>query len=228
MPLGRESRCRIWCWGRVTRLLLRDARCKPITGEDTAYAPARAFGDGCSVIEVTPAAPVAVYHLALARQGTLRVMGMEIESYHPGEGIESMMEPRLLSLFIALFPHLDCLADFGPMAHTPNDPVRGGADDRLNRIAPPPEETGPRRGRRPWWGQSRQGAGSDHQLGATSPCRLGAPRRLLWQGLRKIPHHVAAHDLGNHLFGQARVQQRLCQCRQFRDIERGLDRAVIV
>lgn len=103
--------------GPRARLLLRDTRCKPMTGEDAAYVPARAFEDGCSVIEVTPATPVAVYHLALARQGTLRAMGMEVESYHPGEGIENMMEPRLLSLFVALFPHLDCLADFGPMAH---------------------------------------------------------------------------------------------------------------
>lgn len=103
--------------GPHARLLLRDPRCHGLCGEDQAYVPARAFVDGLSVIEVTPATPVTVYHLALARQGTLRVMGMDLESYHPGSGFGRMMEPRLLSLFTALFPHLTRIEDFGPTAY---------------------------------------------------------------------------------------------------------------
>jgi len=103
--------------GPHARLLLRDARCRAVAGSDAAYAPARAFVDGVSVIEVRPAAPVATYHVVLKRQASLRVMGMEIESYHPGAGIEAMVEPRMLALFAAVFPHLSKLADFGPEAH---------------------------------------------------------------------------------------------------------------
>ena len=103
--------------GPRARLLLRDRRCRSFVGADTAYVPARAFVDGVSVIEVRPAVPVPVFHIALARQATLRVMGMEVESYHPGGGIAQMIEPRMLELFAAFFPHLASLDDFGPPAH---------------------------------------------------------------------------------------------------------------
>lgn len=103
--------------GPRARLLLRDARCRAVAGSDAAYVPARAFIDGVSVIEVRPATPVATYHVVLDRQASLRVMGMEVESYHPGTGIEAMVEPRLLALFAAVFPHLSQLADFGAQAH---------------------------------------------------------------------------------------------------------------
>jgi hypothetical protein len=103
--------------GPRARLLLRDNRCQAIAGTDEVYVPARAFVDGVSVIEVSPATPVSVYHLALARHGSLRAMGMDVESYHPGGGIEAMIEPRLLALFTALFPHVTCLDEFGPSAH---------------------------------------------------------------------------------------------------------------
>ena len=103
--------------GPRARVLLRDARCLPFTETTAAYVPARSFMDGVSVIEVTPAAPVTVYHLALAQQGTLRVNGLEIESYHPGDSVEAMMEPRMLSLFKDLFPHVPSLSAFGEMAH---------------------------------------------------------------------------------------------------------------
>ncbi|MDP1668258.1 Hint domain-containing protein [Phaeovulum sp.] len=103
--------------GPRARLLLRDARCRAVAGSDAAYVPARAFVDGVSVIELRPAVPVATYHLVLERQSSLRVMGMEVESYHPGTGIEAMVEPRMLALFVAFFPHLARLADFGTLAH---------------------------------------------------------------------------------------------------------------
>jgi hypothetical protein len=103
--------------GPRARVLLRDVRCRNYTGEPTAYVPARAFIDGVSVIEVTPASPVTVFHIALERQATLKIGGMEVESYHPGQNIETMMEPRMFSLFKDLFQHVKCLSDFGPLAH---------------------------------------------------------------------------------------------------------------
>lgn len=102
--------------GPRARLCLRDPRLMRVAGVERAFVPARAFLDGVSVIEVTPIAPVTAYHLVLERQGALRVAGLEVESYHPGEGVEGMIEPRMLSLFLAQFPQIERMAGFGPMA----------------------------------------------------------------------------------------------------------------
>jgi len=102
--------------GPAARLCLCDARLKRATGLEAAYVPVRALVDGESVIELRPATPVTVHHLVLERQGSLRVAGIEVESYHPGEGLETMVEPRMLSLFLAQFPQLADLAGFGPPA----------------------------------------------------------------------------------------------------------------
>lgn len=102
--------------GPRARLCLRDPRLMRVAGVERAFVPARGFLDGVSVIEVTPVAPVTAYHLVLERQGALRVAGLEVESYHPGEGVEGMIEPRMLSLFLAQFPQIERLEDFGPMA----------------------------------------------------------------------------------------------------------------
>jgi len=103
--------------GPRARLCLRDPRLRQQTGLEVAYVPARTFVDGVSVIEVTPVTPVAVYHVVLERQGSLRVAGLEVESYHPGEGVEEMVDARMLQLFLAQFPQIERLSDFGPMTH---------------------------------------------------------------------------------------------------------------
>jgi len=103
--------------GPRARICLRDTRLRAQLGLEAAYVPARAFVDGVGVIELTPVAPVPMFHVVLARHGSLRVAGLEIESYHPGEGIAEMIAPRMLSLFAALFPQMSTLAGFGPLAH---------------------------------------------------------------------------------------------------------------
>ena len=103
--------------GPRARLCLRDPRLRRISGAEAVYVPARAFLDGISVIEVTPSAPVTVYHVALEHHGSLRVAGLEVEAFHPGEGVERLIDPRLLSLFEAQFPQIARLSDFGKLAH---------------------------------------------------------------------------------------------------------------
>ena len=103
--------------GPRARICLRDARLKRATGLDAAFVPARAFIDGVSVIEVSPVAPVTLYHLVLKRQSALKVMGLEFESYHPGDGAAEMIDPRMLLLFEAIFPQMVSLAGFGRMRH---------------------------------------------------------------------------------------------------------------
>lgn len=103
--------------GPRARLLVRDARCRMATGVESAYAAARCFADGASIIEVAPAAPVTVYHVVLRRQASLRAAGLEIESYHPGSRLPDGFDPQFAKLFLSLFPHLRSLSGFGSMAH---------------------------------------------------------------------------------------------------------------
>ncbi|MAQ38488.1 hypothetical protein BMI85_06820 [Thioclava sp. DLFJ4-1] len=102
--------------GPHARICLRDARLRGRLGIEAAYAPIAAFVDGVSVIEVTPISPVSAYHLVLEQHGSLKVGGMEVESFHPGEGFERMIDPRMAELFLALFPQMDKLREFGPLA----------------------------------------------------------------------------------------------------------------
>ncbi|WP_168173869.1 Hint domain-containing protein [Thioclava sp. DLFJ5-1] len=102
--------------GPHARICLRDARLRGRLGIEAAYAPIAAFVDGVSVIEVTPISPVSAYHLVLEQHGSLKVGGMEVESFHPGEGFERMIDPRMAELFLALFPQMDKLREFGPIA----------------------------------------------------------------------------------------------------------------
>ena len=101
--------------GPRARILHRDARCAGILGTAQAFAPARAFADGESVIEVTPASPVRVHHLAFDRQQTILANGIEVESFHPGPQAGALHTPEMAALFLALFPHLDGFDGFGPM-----------------------------------------------------------------------------------------------------------------
>ncbi len=103
--------------GPRARILVRDARCRFATGVEAAYAPARSFADGVSIIEVTPVAPVTAYHIVLERQGSIRAAGLEIESFHPGARMADGFDPQLAQVFLTLFPHIRSTADFGTPAH---------------------------------------------------------------------------------------------------------------
>jgi hypothetical protein len=101
--------------GPRARLLYRHPRCREILGTSRAFAPARAFADGVSVVEVTPISPVRVFHLGFSGQQAFVANGMEVESQHPGLHAEAMMSPDMLELFLSLFPHVEGLEGFGPM-----------------------------------------------------------------------------------------------------------------
>ncbi|MFN0113342.1 MAG: Hint domain-containing protein [Paracoccaceae bacterium] len=103
--------------GPRARLLVRDARARAFSGRAAVYAPARAFRDGETAITVTPMASMAVYNLALSRQGSIRAAGLDVESYHPGTSFAETIEPQMGGLFLSLFPHVSGFGDFGPMAH---------------------------------------------------------------------------------------------------------------
>jgi hypothetical protein len=107
--------------GPGARLLHRPAALRELKGTGArsgqVFTPAADFEDGMSTIRITPARPVTVYHLCLDRHASIKVSGLEMESFHPGLGMEQRMGPNMLSLFLSLFPHIRSLDDFGPLAY---------------------------------------------------------------------------------------------------------------
>ena len=102
--------------GPSARILHRHARVAEYIGTQCAFAPARGYIDGTSVIRIDPMSPVPVYHLAFDGHRTIRANGIEIESFHPGMPSNATLDPELMALFLALFPHIRRLEDFGPLA----------------------------------------------------------------------------------------------------------------
>jgi hypothetical protein len=107
--------------GPGARLLHRPAALRELNGTGArsgqVFTPAADFEDGMSTIRITPPRPVTVYHLCLDRHASIKVSGIKMESFHPGPGMEQRMGPNMLSLFLSLFPHINSLDDFGPLAY---------------------------------------------------------------------------------------------------------------
>lgn len=85
-------------------------------GADRAFVPASAFIDGSSVIEISPVAPVQVYHLSLDRHDAILANGLATEAFHPGRISELRLSDDLFSLYLSMFPHLSRVSDFGDLA----------------------------------------------------------------------------------------------------------------
>lgn len=101
--------------GSPARLLYRNPGCLSAYGTAQAFVPADAFVDSLSVIQVTPVAPVRVFHLGLAGQQVVKANGLEIESFHPGPQIQSRMDRNTLALYLSLFPHTEGREGFGTL-----------------------------------------------------------------------------------------------------------------
>lgn len=103
--------------GPGARLLNRPAALRQRMGAGQVFTPARDFIDGFNVIEITPPAPVAVYHLGLPRHATITAAGLDVESMHPGPAFEREMGSTMMALFMTLFPHITHPREFGALAH---------------------------------------------------------------------------------------------------------------
>lgn len=113
--------------GTGARVLLRSDALKAYLGATHALAPVSALIDGVSSFEVTPPSRVRTYHICLERHAMVKVNGVECETFHPGLGAATQLGGDLRERFMALFPHLDDLGDFGAMAHprlTPTDLIQ--------------------------------------------------------------------------------------------------------
>lgn len=114
--------------GPGARLLSRPLGLRDSFGGEQVLTPARDLADGMSVVEITPAHPVTVFHIALRRHSTICAGGLEFESYHPGAGFERHMSQNMLSLFLSYFPHIHEAHQFGALSH-PRLPFGTAAQD---------------------------------------------------------------------------------------------------
>ncbi len=103
--------------GPSARIAHRAAGTHRLTGDETAFVPARDFVDQTSVIALQPVAPVHVYQLGFADHCRLTVNGIEVESLHPGLPHQLNMRSDVAGLLMSLFPHKAALSDFGPLLH---------------------------------------------------------------------------------------------------------------
>ncbi|ASM73180.1 MULTISPECIES: Hint domain-containing protein [Roseobacteraceae] len=79
--------------------------------------PARDFVDGVNVIEVTPPTSVRLFHICLTRHAAIYAGGMQMETFHPGTQATRAVSPAMRDMFLALFPRISHVTDFGPLAH---------------------------------------------------------------------------------------------------------------
>lgn len=102
--------------GPQARLAMRGGRWAR-AGADRTSVPAKCLIDGEAIVAVTPVAPIAVYHVVLESHGALRCAGVEVEAYHPGRNAAARLDSQMAQLFIALFPMMKSLSDFGLPAY---------------------------------------------------------------------------------------------------------------
>jgi hypothetical protein len=102
-------------FGPGARLLNRNAAVVGNFGSEAALTPVSAMTDGVSVVEMTPVSPVRVYHLAFDEHVIVLANGLEVESFHPGPDAHYSLSNEMREMFLALFPHIDSLAEFGRM-----------------------------------------------------------------------------------------------------------------
>lgn len=95
-------------------ILTRHSACRTLFGIDFAFAPVRAYEDGVNIFSVKPVSPVSVYNLSFDRQATIKVNGIEVESFHPGPHMETLLDDEMLYSLLRLFPQARNLGYFGP------------------------------------------------------------------------------------------------------------------
>lgn len=114
--LGMEKPMSCVVAGPSARLLRTPPHLRHAEGDGPMLTPVAEFLDGMNIVETAPPAPVDTYHLCLARHGVIRVGGLEFETYHPGPEALRLVSYPIKTLFLNMFPHVESIADFGPLA----------------------------------------------------------------------------------------------------------------
>ena len=104
--------------GPAARMVMRSERLTSRTAHERVLVPVADFADGARIVDVAPASSVQLYHLMLGRHATMRIGGIEMESYHPGRTIGHAMGESGAALFLSLFPNIGQAEDFGALCLT--------------------------------------------------------------------------------------------------------------
>ena len=102
--------------GPSARLLSTPAHLRDEAQGAPMLTPIQEFVDGNNVVETAPPTAVELFHICLKRHTTIRIGGLEFETYHPGMHAPRMISHSMRSLYFNLFPHVETFGDFGPLA----------------------------------------------------------------------------------------------------------------
>jgi Hint domain len=103
-------------FGPHMRRLDRDPKVRATMGCEAALVPLSVMADGYGVIQVNLVSPTRVYHLACETHETILAAGLEVETYHPGPETPLSLSEEMMEQFMAFFPHLTSIRDFGRLA----------------------------------------------------------------------------------------------------------------
>lgn len=104
--------------GPAARQIVRSPRLQTLIGQDAVLAPIADYVDGDRYLQVTPAGTVQLYHLMVRGHTTLRIGGLDIETYHPGKSAGQALGKSMRALFLSMFPQIEALEDFGHVSMT--------------------------------------------------------------------------------------------------------------
>ncbi|MGR3270310.1 Hint domain-containing protein [Thalassococcus profundi] len=101
--------------GPAARMILRRDRLRSILGGDAVFVPVQDYADGDRIFAVEPGGSVQMFHLMLQKHSTIRVGGLEMDTYHPGRALSSTLGHNMRALFLSMFPNIEQVADFGEL-----------------------------------------------------------------------------------------------------------------
>jgi hypothetical protein len=104
--------------GPAARMVIRHAKLDKLLGKDAVLAPVADYADGDRFLQVTPMGAVQVYHLMVQRHSTIRIGGIEMETYHPGNSAGQTLGHNMRGLYLTMFPNIADLDDFGQVSMT--------------------------------------------------------------------------------------------------------------
>ncbi len=104
--------------GPAARMPVRHEKLSALLGQDTVLAPVWEYADGDRFLPVTPGGAVQLFHLMLSRHGLIRIGGVEMETYHPGNAAGANLGHNMRSLFMSMFDCVENLDDFGHLSIT--------------------------------------------------------------------------------------------------------------
>jgi hypothetical protein len=118
---GPERPATIVNLGPSARILCAPADRPDAFSAGSVVTPILSFVDGDTVVEALPPTEVQLFHLSLRHHAAVLASGLPVETYHPGRHPLRDVPQDLRPRFVALFPHLNTLADFGPMRYARAD-----------------------------------------------------------------------------------------------------------